>query len=140
MIRRDWLQDQIEQFGKVLGIIMAKFLGLKGEGLVTKGIEITNEALKSKLDIDIDLLLEMSYEELPIYLEERKVSALHLEQLIDYLIAMGDHVIDSDPKDAKKIFAKTLEMYQIVDTTSTVFAMERVDKEKHIKTQLGRLQ
>lgn len=46
MERRDLIKDEIEQFGRVLGVIIANFLGLKAKGEVTQGIEISKKELK----------------------------------------------------------------------------------------------
>ena len=56
MEQRDLLKDQIEQLGKVLAKILPDFLGLKSEGQISQGIEITNHRLRSELDIEIEEL------------------------------------------------------------------------------------
>ena len=86
MERRDLIKDQIEQLGKVLGTIIAGFFGLKSQGKVEQGIEISNEKFKEEMDIDINKILRIEYSDLSIYLSNLKLSPEQLEKLIDYII------------------------------------------------------
>ena len=85
MEQRDLLKDQIEQLGKVLAKILSDFLGLKSNGNVTQGIEISNESLQSELDIDIEKIIALNKTELEEYVRNRKLTESHLELLSEYL-------------------------------------------------------
>lgn len=136
MEQRDWMQDQIEQLGRVLGMIIAKFFRLKNEGSLAQAVEITEKALVEQLDINIDELLDMSSEQLRIFMEQHKVQVHYFEQLADYLATKGVKYFETDPKHALLILGKALEMYQIVTVTSSLFSLERAEKEKVVQAQL----
>jgi hypothetical protein len=63
MVRRDYLQKQIDLLGRVLGKVLTDLLGLKNVGEIIEGIDSTYVALKNELNIDIEDLIELSNEE-----------------------------------------------------------------------------
>jgi len=89
MQQRDILQDQIENLGKVLGKLISKFLNLDPKENIANHIEITNEQLKSELDIDLVKILEFNENELKDFVEKRNLTVDHLELLSEYLIKIG---------------------------------------------------
>ena len=46
MEQQDYLKKQIDQLGKVLGKIFSDLFGLKSNGQINAGLEITNQTLK----------------------------------------------------------------------------------------------
>ena len=136
MERRDLIKDQIEQLGKVLGTIIAGFFGLKSQGKVEQGIEISNEKFKEEMDIDINKILRIEYSDLSKYLYNLKLSPEQLEKLIDYIIEIGDYKFENDKTQGIKIFKKVLEMYTILDAKSNTYSFTRIKKEKRIKDLL----
>ena len=136
MERRDLIKDQIEQLGKVLGTIIAGFFGLKSQGKVEQGIEITNEKFKEEMDIDINKILRIEYSDLSIYLSNLKLSPEQFEKLIDYIIEIGEYTLNADKKKGINILERVLEMYTILDTKSNTYSFTRIKKEKRIKDLL----
>jgi len=136
MERRDLIKDQIEQLGKVLGTIIAGFFGLKSQGKVEQGIEITNEKFKEEMDIDINKILRIEYSDLSIYLSNLKLSPEQFEKLIDYIIEIGEYTLNTDKKKGINILERVLEMYTILDTKSNTYSFTRIKKEKRIKDLL----
>ena len=136
MERRDLIKDQIEQLGKVLGTIIAGFFGLKSQGKVEQGIEISNEKFKEEMDIDINKILRIEYSDLSIYLSNLKLSPEQFEKLIDYIIEIGEYTLNTDKKKGINILERVLEMYTILDTKSNTYSFTRIKKEKRIKDLL----
>ena len=136
MERRDLIKDQIEQLGKVLGTIIAGFFGLKSQGKVEQGIEITNEKFKEEMDIDINKILRIEYSDLSIYLSNLKLSPEQFEKLIDYIIEIGEYTLNTDKKKGINILERVLEMYTILDVKSNTYSFTRIKKEKRIKDLL----
>ena len=136
MEQRDLIKDQIEQLGKVLGKILSDFLGLKAQGKVAQGIEISNENLKSELDLDIEIILSLNGQELSEYLKDKKLTSEHIEKLIDFIAEIGEHTMLTDKNQAIRIFKKILEMYKIVNAISNAYSFERIHKEEKIKNVL----
>ena len=137
MERRDLIKDQIEQLGRALGAILARFLGTKAAGNVTQGIEIANESLQSQLDLDVDLIITLDTPELEKYLSQRKLSSEHLETLADYFIAWADSVATADPEKARSRYQTVLRLYDIIDAWSDLYSLERFEKERRIRELLG---
>ena len=127
---------QIEQLGKVLGKILADFLGLKSKGQVSQGIEISNEQLKSELDIDINKLITLPKNELKDYLLKRKLTENHLEILSEFLMEIGKSKIESNTADAKIYLEKSLEILEIADEVSKTMSFDRINRKKKIENVL----
>jgi len=123
--------------GKVLARILSDFMGLKSQGKTTQGIEISNESLKSELDLDIDLILSLKNEELSAYLTERKLTSEHIEMLADYLAEIGEHAMSTDKQYAMKILEQTLELYNVADAISNTYSFDRISKKDKIKASLA---
>ena len=134
MERRDLLKDQIEQLGKVLGKILADFLGLKSTGDVAQGIEISNERFQSELDIDIEKLLTLNRSDLKEYLRTRKLMAGHFELLSGYLTEIGKTKTTKAEMDL--YFKKAIELLDIADEISKTVSFERMNKKNEIKNVL----
>jgi len=132
MEQRDLIKDQLEIFGKALSKILGNFLGLKNGPNSDLAFEQTNQQLKTELDIDIDLILEISPQQLTSYLLEKKIPPPHLETLIDYVIEMGEHALKSNHIKGKLILTKALEMYKVLDLNSNTYSFERREKEQKI--------
>lgn len=136
MEKRDLIKDQIEQFGRVLGKILADFLGLKSSGLVEQGIEVASEQLKSNFDIDIDELITLPIKELKRYLAERKISTGHVEILGKYLLEIGESKISNDKKKANLYLTRSLELLDLEDELSNTISFERQGLKSNIENML----
>ena len=138
MERRDILKDQIEQLGRVLGKILANFLGLKSEGRISQGIEMTNKQLQLELDIDIEKITTFDGPGLRDYLKGRKLVAEHLEKLSDYLAQVGKFTWEDDKQKAKRLLETAIELLDIADEISKTASFDRVDRRHKIEEMLQR--
>lgn len=137
MEQRDLIKEQIDQLGKVLGIILADFLGLKRDLGGAKGIEITNTRFQAELDLDIEHLLSLEKGELEHFLEEHKIATDHLDVLSEYLMGAGEGLIDEDSEKAAVYLTKSLEVMDILDTTTRSLSFQRVERRSRVKKLLG---
>ena len=135
MERRDLIKDQIEQLGRVLGAIVARFLGTKAEGNVAQGVEIANESLRSQLDLDMDLIITLNTPELREYLAQRNLNSEHLETLADYLIAWAESA--TNPEKARRLYQTVLRLYDVISAQSNTYSLERFDKEQRIRALIA---
>lgn len=136
MERRDLVKDELERIGKAISQLLANFLALKANGNIALAIENTNKQFKEELDIDIDIMLGFSQQELAHYLNEKKLSPPQLETIIEYFIEIGNHSLELDRKKGESILIKVLEMYKVLDTNSTTYSFQRREKEQKIKQLL----
>lgn len=139
MERRDLLKDQIEQFGPALGSIIANFFQLKAKGKTAQGIEVANKQLNSQLDLDITFILMGELDELQAYFKKRKVTAQHIEDLVDFIVAIAESKMDHAPDHAIEIFERALALYAMATRSSKIYPFARIEKEQHIHSQLKRL-
>ena len=135
MERRDLIKDQIEQLGRVLGAIVARFLGTKAEGNVAQGVEIANESLRSQLDLDVDLIITLNTPELREYLTQRNLNSEHLETLADYFIAWAESA--ANPEKARRLYQTVLRLYDVISAQSNTYSLERFNKEQCIRELLA---
>ena len=133
MEQRDLLKDQIEQLGRVLGKIFANFFGLKAEGKIVLGMEITQQNLKSELDLDIDKMLGLTKENLNDYLINKRLTPKHVDDLSDYLIECGSYYLQSDKNQAKTTLLTAMELLKISNDHSIMYSFDRKQKEEKIK-------
>ena len=133
MEKRDYIKAQIEQLGKMLSLVVAKFMGLKLEGKAEQGIEVSQQTLKSELDLDVDKILALDPPALTEYLDDRHLTADHIEKLTDYFIAVADYKLPLNEETAVLYYEKVLQLYGIIDATSHAYSFERFGKEERIK-------
>lgn len=138
MERRDLIQDEIEQLGRVLGKIVATFLGMKSQGNVQAGIETAEQQLQSHLDLDVNKLLQLDGDDLIDYLQDLRFTADHLEDLSTYLLESGqDQLADCDPEAVLRV-QKAMELLDIADELSKTASLERMAKKSMIKELLDK--
>ena len=136
METRDLVKDQIEQLGRVLGKIIADFLGLKSNGDVTQGIEISKNQFKNELDIDVDKIIDLSKNELKKYLLDHKLTGEHVELIAYYLINITESNILTGKQETKKYLEKVLDLYDIADELSQTISFDRINKKSKIENVL----
>lgn len=129
MEQQDYLKRQIDQIGRVLGKVLAGVIGLKNNGQLNDGIEITNQTLKSELDIDIYRLIQIPNEEFVDTLKSTKgFSNENLGKLAEILLIVAEnrHVLD------KNIYEKSLILFEYIDKEENVYSLDRQWKIEQI--------
>lgn len=131
---RDTLKDQIERIGKNLKKVITKFLEI--ELLVDRALQITktNQELKNELDIDLDLLSNYSVSDISDYIKERKLTAKHLELLVDYTNSIATIYLEQNDRDTAEIwFQKSLDLLTVADIISESLSMERMQRREKLQ-------
>lgn len=135
MEQRDFLKDQIDQLGKILGEVLAQFIGLKTHGNISEAVAITNQALKSKLDIDVNKLSTLSVDELEAQIASKHMTDHHLDQLSEYCLEIITYTDDQKQSDRLVLLAKHL--LDIADTISQEMNINRFILRKRTETYLN---
>ncbi len=136
MVKRDVIKDEIEQLGRAIGKIFSDFIGLKSQGKISQGIDISNQQFKEELDLDIEVLLASESEDFIRYFEDKKCTPEHLEMIFDYFIEMGDYKISINKNEADSIFNKALNLCEIIDNKTKIYSFSRITKMERIKKLL----
>lgn len=134
MKQDDYFLKQIDILGRVLGKIITDLLQLKSKGQIMDGIEVTSEALKSELDLDInDLLLIPTEKLIDVLQKKNKLNLDHFEKLAEILLLIGD-----EHKDEKKVqfLQRSLILFNFINNNSSTFSMDRMSKIERIKAVL----
>ena len=99
MAKEDYLFRQFDLFSRVIGKVIADFIGKTSNEDVLE-IDRIKEIVKSELDLDLDELFDIENEEelTTLLLETKKISFESLEKLVELFIEIGDK------NNAKKIF------------------------------------
>ncbi len=133
MEQRDFLKDQIEQMGKVLARVLADFFHMKNDNNASEGVEIANQHLREKIDIDIVKLTGLNKGELVDYCMNRNLTADHLEFLAEYLKEAGLAESSSDKQGAKKYWLTAIELLEIGNEISRVISFEGLNRKIEIE-------
>lgn len=135
MEQRDYLQKQIDQLGRALGKLLADLIGLKNQGEVSEGIEITSQKLKDELDLDLESLINMPTDEfLPSLQLKKNFNKEGLEKLADILLIIADETyIKQEKEKSKGFYFKSLNIYEHLEKTETTYSFERHYKIERIK-------
>lgn len=134
MKQDDYFLKQIDILGRVLGKIITDLLQLKSKGQIMDGIEVTSDALKSELDLDINDLLLIPIEKLIDVLQKKnKLNLEHFEKLAEILFLLGN-----EHKDEKKVqlLQRSLILFNFINNNSSTFSMDRMSKIERIKAVL----
>lgn len=132
MEQRDLIKDQIEQLGRVLGKIIADFLGLKTQGNIGHAMEVSSRQLKDELDLDVEQFLNVSEKELKDFLNKRHFTAEHIELLADYLFEIG-----RSNQDSLRYLKRSITLLDIADEHSQTISFVRQEKKSTIKSLLN---
>ena len=136
MQQRDILKDEIEELGRVLGRILATFLGWKSEGDPVRGTEMANEQLASELDISVEYLLALDESALREWLTSRHWSPSHMEVLAQYLAAVGTESVNTDRAEAERYLRTALFLLDIADDLSATLSFERLSLRGDVERAL----
>jgi hypothetical protein len=128
--KRDYLMQQIEQLGQVLGQMLAYLLGLKGHGSASLSLDEIRQVYDDRLNLPLDLILNTPKARI-IRLLTEKVNYMdrHLEKMADVLNETGDlYEASGDPDNAGDLWEKSLLIYTYLQETDRSFSMERMQK------------
>lgn len=123
MIKRDLLQRQIEELGKMLGKVTADFYDLKAAGGFGPAVEAATRTLNSRLDLDVVGLVDLERRDFLDTLRSNKgFSHENLEKFGEILFgfAEGDSIYDKS-----KLYEKCLAIYEFLEQDEKIYSFQR---------------
>lgn len=133
MIQRDFLQDQIEQLGKVLAKMLAYFLDIQTPAEFSSRMESIEEQLQKELEIELPELLTREKEGLKAYLLDKNLNGDHLDTLSKLLEAMGRQQRALNLSDSRTYLERALTLIELSDEVSGVLSFEKIERQRRIK-------
>lgn len=132
---RDRLKEQLEQIGKNIKRIVTKFTELPLDREHWEELEKSKQELKETIDVDIDIILRLSPDEMVIYFSERKLTDKHLEHLVDYLhhVALLSHFHQGKDMYYFTLLQKEIELLHTADVISQSFSVNRMHRRTEIE-------
>lgn len=139
MEQEDYIKRQIDQLGRVLGKILSNLIGIKTHGQMSEGIEAADQALKTEIGLNIDSLILIPTDSfLAKLLDIRKFNDSNFEQLAEimFLIAEEFNVTNTEVGKMKKLYERSLIIYEILDKTSSTYSFDRHSRIEKIRKVL----
>jgi hypothetical protein len=137
MQQRDFIKDEIERLGRVLGKLVVMLLGTEGGDLNPQQRILTaQQKLKAEGDLDPKELVRLSREDLIKKLDQLNLEPLHLDQLAEFLAVWAGE--EGDPEIKKILYQRALLLYDLAGERSGTYSMVRADREAIINDCLGR--
>jgi hypothetical protein len=136
MEQEDYLMRQINQFSRVLGMLLAGLLGIKNQGEINEAIDASDQVLKKELNLNFDDLVSIPVNSfIRTLLELKKFNTDNLEKLADILAIaaeeQGSGVMDSEK--AIKLNERALIIYEYVEESGSTYSFDRQSKINKIK-------
>ncbi|MBN2614051.1 MAG: GNAT family N-acetyltransferase [Bacteroidales bacterium] len=132
MEKRDYLLDQIEQMGKVIAALLSGFLGLKAQGKAALALEVSRRQMREEVDIDIELILNLSEKELKRYLKERKLIQHHLDKLALYFLEIGESLQEDNRNEAGMYLLKARQLLELSAEFTRTLSLGQIDTQNRI--------
>jgi hypothetical protein len=136
MIRKDYLEKQLEQLAIALAKLVSELIKSKSEGNIETGIEQANEFCKTEFDITLNEFNEIDSAELISYLTKNKqLNTGKLNILADLLFATTQIIEKSEEEiKTKTFYNKLLLIYNYIDEKDKTFSASRQEKVTTIKS------
>ena len=129
MEERDYFKKQIDILGKVLEKLLTQLIGKKSNSTGATGVEITNQVLKSELDMDILDLICLPKDKLIDYLKNKKQLSNHnIELIADIVIASiatDSKTNFTDKNNKLNLLEKCLLVYEYIQANDKIYSLER---------------
>lgn len=132
MEQQDYLIRQINQLSRILGKVLTDLIGLKNKGLLSKGIEMTNQTLKSELNLDIKELIDVKTDVfINVLILEKGFVNDSLDKFAEILWLIANQSTDVDKR---KMYNKCLLIYQFLEKTDMTYSLDRQLKIKQLQS------
>ena len=134
MRQDDYFLRQIDLLGRILGKILTDLLKKKGTGEIMDSVEVTTQALKNELDIDLSSLLLVDNESFVEFLKtEKKFGEQHLEKMAELFFILGQDLKNEKPL---LFLEKSVTIYEYLNKTSSTYSIDRMHKIDKIKKMI----
>jgi hypothetical protein len=139
MEQRDYFMREIDKMAQMLSIIFSKLLSLKAQNQVLHGIEVTNQSLKTEIDLDIDSIINIPSDEfINALLEIHYLKPEHISELANILYIIAEEYYNSQTTSEQGInlFQKCLKVYEFLNNTRSTYSIDVHFKIERIKNIL----
>ena len=137
MERRDYLEIQIEQLGRVLSKLISGFLGIKNQSVSNEILEQTNSSLDDYFGFDLSDLSKLSNQDfIRIIQNNRSFNIENLDKLSNFIELLAE----IKPENEKIILLeKSLAIIDYIDKKESIYSLERQMKKVKINNNLDLL-
>ena len=137
MERRDYLEIQIEQLGRVLSKLISGFLGIKNQSVSNEILEQTNSSLDECFGFDLSDLSKLSNQDfIRIIQNNRSFNIENLDKLSNFIELLAE----IKPENEKIILLeKSLAIIDYIDKKESIYSLERQMKKVKINNNLDLL-
>ncbi len=137
MRQDDYFLKQIDMLGRILGKILSNLLKLNKEGEINGCFEITSQALKDELNLNINEILQLENKILINFLQtEKKFTNENLEQIAEILFVLG---IEAAMENRITFLEKSLTLYEYANENSISYSLKRIGRIKEIRSEINRV-
>ena len=138
MAKEDYLFRQFDFFARVIGKVIADFIGKTSNEDVLE-IDRIKEIVKSELDLDLDELFDIENEEelTTLLLETKKISFESLEKLVELFIEIGDKIkLQKSENQYLIYYKKALQLLEIISKNDSVYSLKRMKVMEEVKLKI----
>jgi len=138
MAKEDYLFRQFDLFARVIGKVIADFIGKTTNEDVLE-IDRIKEIVKSELDLDLDELFDIENEEelTTLLLETKKISFESLEKLVEIFIEIGDKFkLQKSENQYLIYYKKALQLLEIISKNDSVYSLKRMKVIEEVKLKI----
>lgn len=126
MLRKDFLQRQIEEMAKVLKYMIEKLLGRKSSGSFEDQMAALSSEFYSNCGFDIQLLITDDLEKLLAELRANNCfESGNIDLLADFMCALSDNCSPSDIATQAVLRGNALALYEYSDATFRTYSYDR---------------
>ncbi|MGI4749674.1 MAG: hypothetical protein ACRYFB_03475 [Janthinobacterium lividum] len=126
MIRRDFLQAEIEKLAQAL----AKIMGLKEAGKIQEADNLLDKTLDQSFDLDLEEIIKSNPDELKTLLLAKNFPAEKLDLLNKFLLESVSP-FQQNPE-TKTVLNHVLIIYQVLEQEHHTQSLENLDQQKTI--------
>jgi hypothetical protein len=134
MEQQDFLMRQIDQLSRVLAKLLADLVG-PSKGQVSESIEVTNQTLKTEIDLNIEELMTIPEDKfIETLRSKRQLSNNDLDAIAHIFYSLGEMQQDAEQK--YKLQQLALTIYDYLDFNNTTYSLDRHLKMKQIRNAI----
>ena len=138
MLRKDFIEKQLEQLSIAIAKALSEITKAKGEGKTESAIFISDELMQREFDIPLNELISIESETVIEYLIKKKqLSLAKTELLADALFASAQVYEDAGKQmEAENIYKKLMIIYTYINETGKTFSLNREERITLIKSKI----
>ena len=138
MERRDYLEDQINQLGKVFAKIF-NVLGFQvSQSTLVENIKVFNDSIKDETGISNLMLLEES-NLIKAISDKHKFNDFNLEKLAEIFYTIALQMQPNESNIAKQFYSKSLVVYEVLNKQNSTYSLTRELEVAKIRKVLEQL-